>query len=107
MADVHLSPFSSIHHRLTEFCSASLLLLQPTIQVLSTAVGQYGRRNLRCLCDALVQLGEAAGPRMGDAAIVSTLLPALCQRLSSLGPHDRDLITLMEVLTMVGGWVGG
>jgi hypothetical protein len=43
---------------------------------------------------------------MQDPAVVSTLLPALCQRVSSLGPHDRDLITLMEVLTMVGALWG-
>ncbi len=73
------------------------------VGVLGTATGRYGRRNLRCACDALVALGEAFGARVGDAPVLAVLLPPVMGRMATLGVHDRDLISLMEVLTMVGG----
>ncbi|KAF5838766.1 ARM repeat-containing protein, partial [Dunaliella salina] len=74
--------------------------LRPIVDVIATAIQQYGRRNLRLAYDTLGMLSEAAGSRLGDPTLVAVFMPPLYARLSSHSPHDRDLIPLLECLTM-------
>ncbi|KAL6765647.1 ARM repeat-containing protein [Haematococcus lacustris] len=85
-------------------------VLQPYLQgissVLGSAVAQYGRRNLRCACDAIIQLVEvASASQPGGSQLQAVLLP-LCNRMAGLGPHDTDLIPILECLTSVTPLLG-
>jgi len=80
--------------------------LKPIVDVIATAIQRYGRRNLRLAYDTLGTLSEAAGSRLGDPALVAVFMPPLCARLSAHSPHDRDLIPLLECLTMVFASLG-
>jgi hypothetical protein len=71
------------------------------VAVLSQAVTQYGRRNLHLACDALCMLGEAVGAQLGQPSLVEQFMPAVCGRIATLGPYDRELIPLLECSIMV------
>ena len=52
---------------------------------------------------------QAAGPAMRDAALATTFMVPVCERMGACGPHDRELTPLFECAVMVsmGALPGG
>lgn len=65
------------------------------------ALGCYGRRNVRCLCDAVSSLAAALGDALATPAFAAALLPPLLARCESHPLLDAEQVVVMQCLGAV------
>ena len=79
--------------------------MQVILEAMSLAAGQYTRKNLRILYDALSTLADAQ--RGNLAPHLPIFMPPLVARWQALEDADRELLPLLECFTSLAQALGG
>ncbi|PPS08735.1 hypothetical protein GOBAR_AA11919 [Gossypium barbadense] len=75
--------------------------LKEILQHLMHPLGEYQKRNLRIICDAIGTLVDAVGEELDQPVYVEILIPPLLQKWQNFSIFDKDLLTLLECFTSI------
>ncbi|KAA3448583.1 transportin-1 [Gossypium australe] len=81
--------------------------LKEILQHLMHPLGEYQKRNLRIICDAIGTLVDAVGEELDQPVYVEILIPPLIQKWQNFSIFDKDLLTLIECFTSIVQALGG
>eukprot|EP00894_Picocystis_sp_ML_P002074 jgi/Pico_ML_1/52591/g3274.t1 len=73
----------------------------PILQHTSTALGMYGKKNLRIVYELLATVADSMGPGMRDGQYAELVLPPLLHKWQSTPFTDREILPILQCMTSI------
>ena len=73
----------------------------PILQHTSTALGMYGKNNLRIVYELLAIVADSMGARMREGQYAELILPPLIRKWQSTPFTDREILPILQCMTSI------